>query len=45
MIAPYVKEGVTTGELDKICHEYILANGATSASLGYHGFPKWCAFR
>lgn len=40
MIKPYVKEGVTTGELDKICHDYILTQGATSASLGYHGFPK-----
>ncbi|QLB20026.1 type I methionyl aminopeptidase [Mannheimia granulomatis] len=40
MIKPYVKEGITTGELDKICHDYIVQNGATSACLGYHGFPK-----
>ena len=24
MIEPYVKEGVSTGELDRICHEYML---------------------
>ena len=24
MIEPYVKEGVTTGELDRICHEYMV---------------------
>ena len=23
MIEPYVKEGVTTGELDRICHDYM----------------------
>lgn len=40
MIKPYVKEGVSTGELDKICNDYILANGAISACLGYHDYPK-----
>ena len=40
MIAAEVRPGVTTGELDRLCHEYILANGGTSASLGYRGFPK-----
>ncbi|VEH67728.1 methionine aminopeptidase [Rodentibacter pneumotropicus] len=24
MIEPYVKAGVTTGELDRICHEYMV---------------------
>ena len=24
MIEPYVKEGVTTGELDRICHDYMV---------------------
>ena len=33
--------GVTTGELDRICHEYITnEQQAISACLGYHGFPK-----
>ena len=40
MIEPHVQVGVTTGELDRICHEYILEKGATPAPLNYHGFPK-----
>ncbi len=40
MIAEHVRPGATTGELDRICHDYILANGATSACLGYRGYPK-----
>ncbi|MCD1125079.1 type I methionyl aminopeptidase [Jinshanibacter sp. LJY008] len=41
MIEQYVKPGVTTGELDRICHDYITnTQHAISASLGYHGFPK-----
>ncbi|MBD1575084.1 type I methionyl aminopeptidase [Vibrio sp. S11_S32] len=40
MIAPYVKEGVTTEELNKICHDYGLEHGAYSAPLDYHGYPK-----
>lgn len=36
----FVKVGVTTDELDVICHEQILKHGATSASLNYKGFPK-----
>jgi len=39
-IAPYVKPGVTTGELDRLCHQHILDNGATPAPLNYKGFPK-----
>ncbi|MDG4923963.1 type I methionyl aminopeptidase [Glaesserella parasuis] len=41
MIEPYVKEGVTTGELDRICHEYIEKEQQTiPACLGYHGYPN-----
>ncbi len=40
MIAPHVRPGITTGELDGICHDFMLSNGAVSASLGYRGFPK-----
>jgi len=41
MIEPYVKPGVTTGELDRICHDHITQKQqAVSACLGYHGFPK-----
>ena len=41
MIEPHVKPGVSTGELDRICHDHITnQQKAVSASLGYHGFPK-----
>ncbi len=41
MIESHVKPGVTTGELDRICHHYITHHQqAISACLGYHGFPK-----
>ena len=41
MIAPYVKPGISTGELDRICHEYIVnVQQAIPAPLNYHGFPK-----
>ncbi|MGB0934436.1 MAG: type I methionyl aminopeptidase [Alphaproteobacteria bacterium] len=39
-ITPHVQPGVTTDELDAICHEFILANKAIPACLGYNGFPK-----
>jgi len=41
MIKPHVMIGVTTNELDKICHDYIVnEQGAIPAPLNYHGFPK-----
>ena len=41
MIRSYVEAGVTTGELDRICHEYIVnTQKAIPAPLNYHGFPK-----
>ena len=41
MIRPHVKAGVTTNELDKICHDYIVdVQQAIPAPLNYHGFPK-----
>jgi len=41
MIEPYVQAGVTTGELDRICHEYIVnEQQAIPAPLNYRGFPK-----
>lgn len=41
MIEPHVKAGVTTEELDQICHKYITeVQGAIPAPLNYHGFPK-----
>ena len=41
MIEPWVKPGVSTGELDRICNDYIVnEQKAISACLGYHGYPK-----
>lgn len=41
MIEPYVKEGVSTGELDRICHKYMVnEQKVIPACLNYHGFPK-----
>ena len=40
MIEPHVQVGVTTGELDRICHDYIISKGAIPAPLNYHGFPR-----
>lgn len=40
MITPYVQAGITTGELDRICHDYIVSRGAVPACLGYRGYPK-----
>ena len=41
-ITSYVKPGVTTDKLDKICYEYIRDHGGYSAPLYYRGFPKSC---
>jgi len=41
MIGDYVKPGVTTGELDRICHDFITnVQQAIPAPLNYRGFPK-----
>jgi methionyl aminopeptidase len=41
MIGAHVRPGITTGELDRICHEYITGvQHAIPAPLNYHGFPK-----
>src|SRR5690606_15207934 len=41
MIGPHVQPGVTTAELDRLCHEQIVnVQKAIPACLGYRGFPK-----
>jgi methionyl aminopeptidase len=41
MIEPYVQPGVTTEELDKRCHDFIVDElKSIPANLGYRGFPK-----
>ena len=41
MIGGHVNPGISTGELDRICHEYIVeVQNAIPAPLDYRGFPK-----
>ena len=41
VVAPYVKAGVSTAELDRICNEHIVnVQKAIPANVGYKGFPK-----
>lgn len=39
-IGNFAKENVTTDELNKLCHDKIIENGAIPAPLNYKGFPK-----
>ena len=38
--AAAIRPGVTTDELDRIVHDYVVAQGAYPSTLGYRGFPK-----
>lgn len=41
MIAPHVKAGVTTDQLDKRCHDFIVDElKAIPANIGYHGYQN-----
>ncbi|KIF83449.1 type I methionyl aminopeptidase [Noviherbaspirillum autotrophicum] len=41
MIAEHLRPGITTGELDRICHDYIVDElRAIPANVGYNGYPK-----
>jgi methionyl aminopeptidase len=41
MIQPHVEPGITTGELDRICHDYIVdVQQAIPAPLNYKGYPR-----
>ena len=37
-LAQFVEPGVTSAKLDKLCEEFIIANGAKSATIGYKGY-------
>lgn len=39
-ITPFVKPGIKTDELNTLCHDKIIENGAIPAPLNYKGFPK-----
>src|SRR5512132_1101928 len=38
--AEVIAPGVTTDEIDRVGHEYLLDHGAYPSTLGYKGFPK-----
>ncbi|WP_027283601.1 type I methionyl aminopeptidase [Rubritepida flocculans] len=38
MIEAHVKPGVTTGALDRLCHDFMADHGAVPATLGYRGY-------
>ena len=40
LVLSAVKPGVTTDQLDRIGHDFLIANGAYPSTLGYRGFPK-----
>jgi len=41
MIGPYVKPGISTDELDRLCHDYIVdVLKITPANIGYHGYTR-----
>jgi methionyl aminopeptidase len=37
-----VRPGVTTDELDRIAHDFVIEHGAYPSTLGYRGYPKSC---
>ncbi|GAB2676673.1 type I methionyl aminopeptidase [Thalassiella azotivora] len=39
-VGRHVRPGVTTDELDRVGHEFLLDHGAYPSTLGYRGFPK-----
>jgi len=39
-VTPQIKPGVSTGELDRLCHDFIVGHGAVPAPLNYRGFPR-----
>lgn len=38
-IKPYIKAGITTKELDRLCENFIRSNDAIPTELGYEGYP------
>ena len=39
-ISPYIKAGISTGEIDRLVAGFLKENGARSSDLGYEGYPK-----
>jgi methionyl aminopeptidase len=40
MLRAEIRPGVTTDQLDRLAHEFILDHGAYPSTLGYRGYPK-----
>ncbi len=40
LVGQNAKPGITTDELDKIAHQFLIDNGAYPSTLGYRGYPK-----
>lgn len=38
-VAKHIRPGVSTAELDKVAHDFIISHGGYPACLGYEGFP------
>ena len=38
-IKPYIKAGISTKELDKLCEDFIVSNDAVPTCKGFEGFP------
>ncbi len=39
-IEKQIKIGMTTDQVNQLCHDYMVKRGAIPAPLNYHGFPK-----
>lgn len=39
-IEAHIQPGITTNELDKLCHDFIVKAGAKPSPLNYKGYPK-----
>lgn len=40
LVGENVRPGITTDELDRIGHEFVISQGAYPSTLGYRGYPK-----
>jgi methionyl aminopeptidase len=40
LVGSFCRPGITTEELDRIGHEFIISQGAYPSTLGYRGYPK-----
>ena len=40
MITAHVRPGISTGEIDNLCHDYMVERSAIPATLGYRGYTK-----